>query len=115
MKGFRLFLPILVLAAAFFATACEKVTISKLTNNTSRYLNKQVGIVGRVEDSYGVPMLGGAYKVNDGTGSIWVVSRGNSTPTRGTQIGVKGRLQDGISFNGRNYGLVLMEEDRRVR
>jgi len=74
--------------------------------------------VGTVKDSYGVsvpgtPIRGGAYKIDDGTGSIWVVTDG-SVPTKGVQIGVKGVIGSGVIWNGRNYGLGMYEKDRRI-
>jgi hypothetical protein len=103
-----------------FAAACpERKSIADLESNTSRYLNKEVAVAGVVKDSYGisVPLTnirGGVYKVDDGTGSIWVFTE-NSVPTKGVEIGVKGRLQNGLSYNGKNYGLGIYEQDRRYR
>ncbi|MBC7798222.1 MAG: hypothetical protein H7Z37_15225 [Pyrinomonadaceae bacterium] len=115
----RLSLLGLILGLAFFASACERVTIGNIENNTARYLNRQVGIIGTVRDSYGLnipfsPVRGGIYKVDDGTGSIWVITQ-NSVPNKGARIGVKGAVQNGLSFNGRNYGLGMIESDRRIR
>lgn len=110
-------LSLVVMAVAVFAAACEKVTVSRLTNEPTRYLNKEVGIIGTVSDSYGLSVLGqggGIYKINDGTGSIWVISQ-QGVPTKGTRVGVKGRVQNGVVYNGRNYGLGMIESDRRVR
>lgn len=109
----------LILGVAFFAAACEKTTISKISGDPARYYNKEVGIIGTVRDSYGInipltPVRGGVYKVDDGTGSIWVVTQ-SSVPTRGARVGVKGRVENGVSFNGKNYGLGLIEEDRRIK
>jgi hypothetical protein len=110
----------LILMTVAFAAACpERKSIADLESNTSRYLNKEVAVAGVVKDSYGisVPLTnirGGVYKVDDGTGSIWVFTE-NSVPTKGVEIGVKGRLQNGLSYNGKNYGLGIYEQDRRYR
>jgi hypothetical protein len=108
----------LILSVVFFAVACEEASISKIQNNPSKYYNKEVGFVGTVRDSYGVSILGqggGIYKVDDGTGAIWVVSQNGGVPTRGARIGVKGRVQNGVNWNGRNYGLGVIETGRRVK
>jgi len=110
----------MALATVAFATACpERRSIADLESNPSKYLNKEVAVAGTVRDSYGLSLpiagvRGGIYKIDDGSGSLWVVTQ-NSVPTKGTQIGVKGRLQNGLNWNGKNYGLGLYEEDRRFR
>ncbi len=105
----------LLLAVALLAAACEKATIGKILDNPDRYYGKEVGIQGTVEDSYSVPFVGGAYKVDDGTGEMWVVSKRGSTPRRGARVGAKGRVYNGLTFGGRSFGTVLEESDRRTR
>ena len=78
-----------------FATGCpEHRSIAEIERNPGRYQNKQVIITGRVVDSYGVsvPGLGGggAYKVDDGTGSIWVLATDRGVPAKGSEVGVQG-------------------------
>jgi hypothetical protein len=118
-KFTKVFLLTLVLAVGLLATACPKRTsIGDIQANPSRFYNKTVAVAGTVENSYGVsiPFLrngqGGMYKIDDGTGELWVVTN-RSVPSKGAQLGVKGKIQNGVNINGRNYGLVLMEDDRR--
>ena len=109
----------IALFTAVFAAACpERTSIADISANPSRYANKDVAIAGTVQDSYGVsipgtPIRGGAYKIDDGTGSIWVLTE-DQVPTKGTQIGVKGRIDSGVNWKGRNYGLGMYEKDRRL-
>ena len=118
-KRTRIFLMGLALFAAVFAAACpERTSIADISANPSRYLDKEVAIAGTVQDSYGVsipgtPIRGGAYKIDDGTGSIWIFTE-DSVPTKGTQIGAKGRIGSGVNWKGRNYGLGMYEKDRRL-
>lgn len=108
-----------VVASVAFATACpERTSIADIEANPSKYQDKEIVVAGTVKDSYGlnIPgtnMRGGVYKIDDGTGSFWVISR-DTVPTKGTKIGVKGRVGSGINWNGRNYGLGMYEEDRRI-
>jgi len=110
----------LILTVGLLTAACPKrVSIADIEANPSRYYDREVGIIGRVDTSYGVsiPIIreqGGIYKVSDGTGSIWVVTQ-RSVPSKGAELGIKGKIQNGVSYNGRNYGLVLMEDDRRFK
>ena len=105
---------------AIFAAACpDRTKIGEIEANPSRYQNKEVVIAGTVKDSYGInipgtPMRGGAYKIDDGTGSIWIVTE-SGVPTKGAQIGVKGIIGSGVNYHGKNYGLGVYEKDRRYQ
>ncbi len=106
----------LTLFSVVLLTACPSQTnIGKINSDPDRYRNKEVGIVGNVTDGFGVSFVGGAYKVDDGTGSIWVVSKGGSTPSKGARVGVKGRVLNGFSFGGRNFGTVIQESEHRTK
>ena len=115
----KLFLFALVLTAGLLLTACPtRTSIGEIESNPAKFYDKDVAIAGTVRDAYGVsiPIVkngsGGAYKISDGTGSIWVITQ-RSVPSKGAQLGVKGKIQNGVNINGRNYGLVLIEDDRR--
>ena len=120
-KGTKTIFLSLVLLTGLFLTACPKrVSISDIERNPSRYYDKDVAVAGTVQNSYGIsiPIIsngsGGIYKVDDGTGSIWVLTQ-KSVPSKGAQLGIKGKIQNGVNYNGKNYGLVLVEDDRRFR
>src|SRR5678815_4644250 len=103
-----------LIAATLLFTACPSQTnISKINGNPDRYRGKEVGIAGRVTDSYGAAGVG-AYEIDDGTGRIWVATK-RGVPSRGAHVGAKGYLRSGVNFNGQNYGTVLEETDRRSR
>ena len=73
-----------------------------------------------ITDSYGIGVPGtniggGAYKIDDGTGSMWVLVTDGNVPNRGAEIGVKGRVGSGINWKGRNYGLGIYEEQRKYK
>jgi len=107
-------LPALLAAVLGLAACPSQTNIGKITADPDRYMDKEVGIVGRVTDSYGVPFVGGAYELDDGTGKIWVVTQ-RGTPSKGSRVGVKGRVYTGATFRGRNFGTAIREEDRRVK
>ncbi len=110
-------LTLITVVSALFTIACpERTSIADIEANPSKYGNKEIAIAGTVKDSYGIAipgtdLRGGAYKVDDGTGSFWVVSR-EAVPSKGAKVGVKGRIANAVSWNGRNYGLGMYEEDR---
>ena len=104
-----------LLLGTVLLTACPSQTnISKINADPDRYRGKEVGIAGRVTNSYGA-MGTGAYEIDDGTGRIWVVAKKHGVPSRGSQVGAKGYVRNGFNFNGRNYGTVVEETDRRTR
>ena len=110
----KVLLPIVV-ACALINSACPNRTrIERIKSDPARFANKEVAIAGRVTDSYGI--LGtGAYEIDDGTGRIWVVTRRGGVPSRGSMVGVKGRVYTGFSLGGRSFGTVLEESDRRAQ
>jgi hypothetical protein len=111
----KILLPLLLAAAALCLTACpSRTNIGKINSDPNRYLNKEVGVAGRVTDSYGVPFVGGAYEIDDGTGRLWVLSD-RGAPSKGSQVGVKGRVVVGPVFKGRTFGTAIQESDRRVK
>ncbi len=110
----------LILLVGIFTIACPKRTsIGDIEVNPGKFQNKEVAIAGIVKTSYGVsiPLVnesGGIYKVDDGTGTIWVITK-RSVPSKDAQLGIKGKIQNGVNYNGRNYGLVLIEDDRKFK
>lgn len=116
----KLILLAAVMAAVAFTAACPKrVSIADIEANPAKYRNKTVAVAGVVKDSYGVTIpgtgiRGGVYRIDDGTGSLWILTE-DSVPNKGAEIGVKGKVGSGISWNGRNYGLGMHEEDRKFR
>lgn len=110
----------LVALTAIFAAGCpERQSIADIEANPGKYQNKETAIAGVVLDSYGINVpgtniRGGAYKIDDGTGTIWVITE-NSVPTKGTQIGITGTVGTGVNYHGKNYGLGIYEKDRRIK
>lgn len=112
--GKRVWTGTFLLLLTFVLTACpERETISKINADPGRFGQKEVGVAGRVTDSYGIPGYG-AYEIDDGTGRLWVVTR-RGVPSRGSQVGAKGRVYSGLSWGGRSFGTVLEESDRQTR
>lgn len=119
MKMRAIILTIIVLTATSVLAfaAAGKLTVAKLIDNPSKYSDKKVKITGTVSNSYGVNILGqggGIYKVDDGTGSLWVITQRN-VPTTGARVKIKGRIQNAVVYNGKNYGLGMFENERQIQ
>lgn len=116
----KITMAMVILTAALYTAGCpERTSIADIEANPSRYQNKDVVIAGTVRDSYGISIPGtkyggGTYKLDDGTGTIWVITN-DSVPSKGTQIGIKGTIGTGVNWKGRNYGLGIYEKDRRLK
>jgi len=114
-----LLISVVAIAAIFTAACPQQRSIAEIERNPGRYADKEVAIIGVVRDSYGLsvpgtPIRGGVYKIDDGTGSIWVVTE-DTVPGKGAEIGIKGRVGNGINWKGKNYGLGLYETGRRYK
>ena len=107
-------------ALALSAAGCASTTINRVLAEPQRYRNDDVRLRGDVVES--MSLLGhGAYKLDDGTGTIWVVSR-RGVPRRGARVEVRGEVKDVVDIGSIfrlpeqiGSGLVLMEESHRAR
>ena len=115
MRSRRVLLGAGLLACTLLMTACPaRKSIREVLDDPGKYSHEEVTITGRVTESYGA-FNEGVYEIDDGTGSIWVYSRGRGVPRKGAAVGVKGRiLTDGVTYGSRNYGTVFKESDRRT-
>ena len=112
----------LSLAAAFglMAAGCSHMTINRLLAEPNRYNNRDVTLDGAVVKSASV--LGhGAYQLDDGTGTIWVISN-RGVPRQGARVKVKGRVRDVVDLGGIiplppevGSGLVMQEREHRAK
>jgi len=108
----------IVLLSAFLITGCAArgVKIAQLKDQPTKYDRKSVRVTGIVTSSWGIPLVPfQLYKVDDGTGEITVLSRYGRTPSKGTRVSVKGRINEFAVFGGRSVGLHIQEEDRDYR
>ena len=102
-----------VLLSVAILTGCpQHTTISKINSDPGRFQNKEVTIAGEVSQSFGA-LGNGMYQVNDGTGSLWVLSEGFGVPSKGAKVSVTGTLVQAATFAGVNYSTVLRETQKR--
>ena|SRR5690348_9821792 len=108
----RILLVLLAVASLALLTACPPRTkISDLERNPGKYQGRDVTVVGEVTESFG--LLGnGAYQLNDGTGSVWVISQGFGVPGKGARISATGTLIQGASFGGRSFATAIRQNHR---
>jgi len=106
---------VLALSACILVlTACPpRESIAAINRDPARYAGREIAVGGRVVESIGA--LGfGFFKIDDGSGTLWVYSQNFGTPSNGTKVGVVGRIDvQGINVMGRNFGMILKETQRR--
>ena len=114
MTGRRLFHIIVIMGLSFALAGCDQQKIGDITADPGSFQNKEVNVAGRVTQSFGA--LGrGIYQIEDGTGSLWVLSETRGVPSKGALVGVKGRITPTVTFMGQNYATVMRESDRRAQ
>ena len=99
--------------AVILLAGCAPVTIGRITADPSRYRNKSVTVEGTVTNSVGVMGKGG-YQIDDGTGSIYVIS-GSGVPSRGSRVEVTGRVSPGVEVLGTPVGVAIREANHKLK
>lgn len=103
----------LVLAGLLFAGCRATVPIGQLTSDPHEFDGRKVKVEGEVTGAAGA--LGrGAYVVDDGTGSLVVVSEERGVPRAGSRVAVTGWFRSLLTV-GSLGAAVLLERDRDLR
>jgi hypothetical protein len=106
----------IALAALFAITlsGCTQTTpIKTLLDDPAHFDHQTVGIAGTVKESVGV-MGYGAYQVNDGTGTLTVLTQQGGAPRDGAKVSVSGEFRAGFTL-GTETAAVLMEKERKTQ
>lgn len=104
---------VLVAAAALVLAACPpRERIARINRDPGRFAGHEITLAGRVTNSFGA-MGNGIFQVDDGTGTMWVFTDRFGIPGRDVKVAVTGRIEQGFSFHGHNYAVVLRETQRR--
>ena len=114
--GVGLFLPLL--AAALLAGCDEHMDkLRDITDRPASFANKDVTVAGEVTKVYELP-LGiadiAAYRISDGTGQAWVLSRAGA-PREGDKVGLKGTVRPEGKIGGETLLNVIVEKERKVQ
>lgn len=120
---FRSVLLAVLSAGALASAACASRSINQVLADPSRYRDREVQLSGAVVDSYSI-VNRGAYRIDDGTGQLWVVSE-RGVPRISARVTVKGRIREGFNLGslgdritlprGIGSGLVLMESSHKAK
>ncbi|MGE5570374.1 MAG: hypothetical protein ACM3S5_15160 [Rhodospirillales bacterium] len=102
-----------VLLATLLLSGCGVTRVGRILDEPHRFHNRTVRVEGKVNRSYGA-VLAGVYQVDDGSGSIYVISN-RGVPRTGASVKVKGRVMNGIIIGSRSFGTAIQEENHRIR
>jgi hypothetical protein len=88
-------------------SACSRtIRIRDLLDRPQEYDGKTVQVEGTVTQSAGV--LGtGAFEIDDGTGKIYVIARGQGIPREGAKTKAQGRFESVFSLLGRTMAAIV--------
>lgn len=102
-----------IVTAVIMLAACPpRESIARINHDPGRFAGKEITLAGRVTNSFGA-MGNGIFEVEDRTGSMWVFTDRFGIPGRDVRVAVTGRVEQGFSFHGHNYAVVLRETQRR--
>lgn len=95
-------------------TGCNKElplsTVKQLMDDPGQYDKKTVHVAGTA--SGGLSIMGyGAYMLDDGTGSITIVTKENGAPRDGVKVGVEGEFRKAFTL-GIRTGAMIIEKSR---
>lgn len=108
-----------LLAAAWLAllaisAGCKGATpIQELLQNTAGFDGQTVQVTGEVKTAAGA-FGKGVYQIDDGTGTIMVVTEKGGVPTQGSKVGVRGTFRSAFTV-GTDVIAVIQESERRTR
>ncbi len=101
---------LVLLAFALAGCKADVTPIKTLLDDPGRFDGKTVRIAGDVTGSVGI--LGyGAYQVNDGTGTLTVVTKEGGAPREGAKVGVEGTFRAAFTF--KTETAAVLEETQR--
>jgi hypothetical protein len=109
----RVLAAVAAVGVLLFVVGCpQQRSIAEINRDPGRFIDKEVAVRGTVTESFGA--LGtGVYQVDDGTGRLWVFTDRYGVPSKGTRVGVSGRISPTATFAGRSFATVLRESQRR--
>lgn len=104
---------VMIAAVVVMLAACPaRENIGRVDHDPGRFAGKEITLAGRVSNSFGA-MGNGIFEIEDDTGKMWVFTDRFGIPGRDARVAVTGRIEQGFSFHGHNYAVVLRETRRR--
>lgn len=122
MKLFRAIVPACIglALASLLVAGCNtsRTKIGDIDSHPEHFAGREVRIAGEVTQVWEMPLAIAnlaVYRVNDGTGQIWVLSH-NGAPMKGDRVGLKGTVEPFVRENMpalHIFGDVVEEHERK--
>lgn len=110
-KANRYVLVSALMGAILLMAGCSAATsIAEINKDPGRFAGKDITVRGTVAGSFGA-MSNGVFQLDDGSGRMLVYSQNFGVPAEGNKITVTGRVEQGLAFGGRTFGLMLRETE----
>ena len=111
----RSVLALAALSLLVLAVGCKGIggttSVKTLLDDPGLYDKKTVRVAGDVGPSMGL-LNYGAYQLDDGTGTITVVTQSNGAPRQGAKVAVEGEFRSAYTLGG-SSAAVIIEARRR--
>lgn len=112
MKPTKLLLLVVIAICVSFLVGCPRTSIADINKDPGHYAGKDVTIGGHVSNSFGA-LGNGIFEIDDGSGRMWVFSQSYGVPSNGSKVAVTGRIEQGVSFGGRSFAVIMKETKAR--
>lgn len=93
-------------AVVLLLKGCGTTPVRQLLDDPGQYEGKTVRIAGEVKGSVGAFGVG-AYRIDDGTGTIAVVSEERGAPRDGAMVGVEGTFRAAFTLGSQSVAVIL--------
>jgi hypothetical protein len=101
-----------VAALLLLAGCAGVIPIKTLLDDPGHYDGRTVQVAGTVKG--GVSILNvGTYQVDDGTGTLFVVTKEGGAPREGAKVAVRGEFKSAFTLGSETVA-VLVEKDRKA-
>jgi hypothetical protein len=113
MKTLRLLLLQLLVISILFLVGCPtRTSIADVNKDPGHYAGREITIAGRASNTFGA-LGNGVFEIDDGTGRMWVFSQSYGVPSSGSKVAVTGTIEQGFSFGGRSFAVIMKETRAR--
>lgn len=96
------------LFALILSSCFHHVSVEPINRDPGRFHDNEITAAGRVVNSFALSDAG-AFELDDGTGRLWVWRDSHNMPGHNSSVTVTGKIEQGFSFGGRNFVIILRE------
>ena len=112
-KRHKTLLVAVVAMMMFFFVGCPGTTsIADINKDPAHFAGKEITIAGHTSSAFGA-FGNGIFEIDDGSGHMWVYSQSFGVPSDGSKVAVTGTIEQGFSFGGRNFAVIMKETKAR--